>query len=217
MRQDFKTVFEDTIYNAIIEVVRDKLKPVLKQVEDTKKQYFKLLRTMSIGVPAPPDLDEFTPSWQELTTAWINKKKAKGGFGFYRGKTGQLGEALDRLSNRTDTVFGQTKVSVVLGAVQTSDFYNPRLQRVVSAVYRDERGRFQSNNEFFRKPLKVRIDPFPKLSNQQNPIRSLGLPRKQSIKLLGNEEKRPIIEPFTNWFFQRKLRDIIERAVDGLK
>ena len=114
-------------------------------------------------------------------------------------------------------VFGKTRVRVRVGSQQTEGFYNPRIKRQVTAVFRNEKGQFQSRNEFMRKPIRVTVDPFPNLTNTKSPISQLGLDRKQSIKLYGNETTRDIVGPFTQWFFENRLRRMIEREVNNAK
>ena len=105
-----------------------------------------------------------------------------------------------------------------MAQVETAGFYNPRINRQIETVFRDDRGRFARANQEARETVLVEIDPFPNVGrNDRSMIEGLPISDRNKVKLFASSDKRPLIKPFTDWFFERKIRTLIINKIQGMK
>jgi hypothetical protein len=217
--ESFDNAVQETLHAVSIAVVNEKLKPLIGRIEAVKAQYGKLLKTQGIGVDVPPAFGDLKTSWSALSLKWLTRKRATPQAPqFYRGispESTSLGQALFDMP--TERLFGRTQVTTRVAQMQTPGFYNPRIRRRIDTIWRQGTGQFARPDPGLVRAVKLRIDPAPGIGKSApEMIRQLPLPRAQKVKLFGNDVKRPLIEPFTDWFFGRKLRFLIEQGVREL-
>ena len=215
---DFSWQLANTFKNLSLDSASVVFEPLIDQIETVKGQYGKLLRASGIGREAAPVFDQKV-DWQELSKKWRQRKGTYPKQRFYQGLSGNgesLAYALFALPG--ERLFGRTTVRSRMAQVETEGFYNPRIRRQIETVFRDDRGRFARANQEARESVLVQIDPFPNVGrDSRSIIEGLPISDKNKLKLWGNDTERPLIGPFTDWFFERKIRTLILNKVQGMK
>ncbi len=216
MAEDFHTVLDETFTNISIQAVNQRLAPLLESVDKIKSKYGRELLDVGIGANAAPPLGAHTRSWKMLGDAWLKRKKASTSRPeYYLGLTGQLQASI--LAMPTEQIFGKTQLRSIGGVAQSQGFYNPRLRRFVSTVFRDRGGRFARASEAGKK-LRVVVDAFPELrtSNSSDIIDKLPIPLSEKMKLEWNNTDRPLMASFTAWFYENRIKFTIEQGLKAL-
>lgn len=218
MNDDFSWQVAQTFKNLSLEAAGSVFDPLIDQIEQLKGQYGKLLRATSIGREAPPVFDNPT-DWRELSKKWRQRKGTFPKNRFYHGLSGNgesLASALFSLPG--ERLFGRTTVRSRMAQVETAGFYNPRIRRQIETVFRDDRGRFARANREAQEQVLVQIDPFPNAGRDSNSlIEELPISDKNKMKLWANDDDRPLIGPYTDWFFERKIRTLILSKIQGMR
>lgn len=217
--EDFDFAVKETINNLSLAGVRSIFEPIVETIEKMKGQYGKLLRATAIGRNAPPNFGGQPLEWTALSEKWMKRKRTYPNPAFYRGLSNtedSLAKALFSLPG--ENLFGRTQMRTRLEQVETDGFYNPRIRRRINSVFRDDRGRFMQANAEARRTVKVIVNPFPNIDRDSDSmIAALPIGAKNKIKLFSNDEHRPLIEPYTEWFFERKLRAKIISMAQGIR
>lgn len=215
MDEDFVTAMDGVLKDIAMRVIDARLYGVLGAVNDAKSKYGRELADSGIGVNTTPFFLA-AGSWKELGDAWLNRKRATSNAPrFYSGLTGQL--HADILAMPTERLFGKTQLTAAAN-VRRDDggFFNPRLRRHISTVFRDERGRFASAKLKGAKKFTVRIDAFPELNNGTSTtdyINMLPISAASKMKLKYNKDARPLVAEFTSWFARNRIQFVIEQAL----
>lgn len=214
--EDFNHAVAETINNLSLAGVAHIYEPMIDEIEKIKGSYGRLLRGTYIGRDnTSVAFGNNTVEWREISQKWRARKKIQSGNRFYRGispTNESLASALFSLPG--EKLFGKTQMRTRLEQVQTDGFYNPRIRRRIETVYRNDRGQFARANAEARRTVRVTVNPFPGLDrDEESPIRQLPISDKNKLKLFANDESRPLIGPYTEWFFQNRLRTkIIQMA-----
>jgi len=217
--EDFDYAVSETIRNLALVGAAAYFEPLVDQVEVLKNQYGKTLRATFIGRDnAAPVFGNRTETWAELSESWRRRKNPKGDMSnrFYKGMSkphDSLASALFNLPG--ERLFGKTTLRTRLEQVETDGWYNPRIKRQIKTVFRDDRGRFAVANAQARKNVRVIVNPFPNVSyrDSESIIRALPIDTKNKRKLSYNDGKRPLMEPYTEWFVETKVRAAILNMV----
>lgn len=199
-----------------INTAQSHFSPLIKEIEDAKKGFGKTLALAGFGKEAAPIFDR-QEDWQELSKRWRQRKRSYPKNKFYRG----LSEGSESLRNAifnmpSERIFGQTQVRARMAQVETDGFYNPRIKKQIDTVFRDDRGRFARNNPLARQQVMVQIIPFPNVRDGDY-IDALPIAENQKKKLWYNNAARPLIEPYTEWVFNRKIRTLINSRIGAMK
>ena len=218
MNQDFDFAVAQTITDIALSTASSYFEPIVGEVEKIKAGYGKLLRATAIGRDQAPDFGGADLGWVDLTDAWMRRKKTYPRPAFYKGlSTDSNSLSADLFKLPGERLFGKTTLRTRIQQVETEGFYNPRIKRQINTVYRDDRGRFMRANEEARRTVLVVVNPFPNVDrDEEDMIRRLPIGEKNKIKLFANAEKRPIIGPYTEWFFENRLRAKIIAMSQGL-
>lgn len=216
--EDFNYAVAETFNNIAIQALAHVYEPMIQEIEKIKSAYGTLLRATAIGRDAAPNFPgQSTLDWQDLSVRWMKRKKSYPNNKFYQGLSSSsesLAGALFAMPG--ENLFGRTQLRTRMEQVQTDGFFNPRIRRRIETVYRDDRGRFARANEEARRTVRVTINPFPNVTSYGDSealIQNLSIDDKNKTKLAANDSRRPIIGPYTEWFFERKIRNkIIEMA-----
>lgn len=157
------------------------------KIEKLAAGLFQELVTVGIGVMGPPRLGQFTPVWEPLTTAWLERKMNPEFFL----NTGALEQEL--LGKSTSAIFGNPVVQMQVGA---------RTLKVTAAPppakYGDVKG-----------PFKLTVIPFPKLTDVWHAEDLVATPgSKTFFKLINPDGKylRPLVSPFVQWYIHVKIK-----------
>lgn len=215
-KEDFDFAVAQTITDISLSGASHFFEPIVGELEKIKASYGKTLRATAIGRDQAPNFGGTSLTWKPLTDAWMRRKRTYPRPAFYRGLSPtdtSLAKELFTLPG--ERLFGRTTVRTRLEQVETAGFYNPRIRKQIDTVFRDDYGRFARANEQARRNVRVIVNPFPNVEygDSESLIQALPVSDKNKTKLFANDETRPLIEPYTEWFFTRKLRaKIIEMA-----
>lgn len=219
---EFSKGVVELVHDISIAAAMEKLRPIVGEVERAKRSYGKLLALEGIGVDENPFATGLSSSWRDLSEGWLQKKQGTKKVNwtaqqFYRGLTGDLGREIQQMN--TDRIFGETTVSAKTEIVQTDGFYNPRIKRRIDVVFRDTGGRFASQKTYEQKRVKLTIKPFPNIPTKAKALSGF-LPlvsEKSREKLKKGDTLRPLIAPFTEWFFQNKIKNVVYQYLRKMK
>lgn len=216
MKEDFDFAVAEVISNISLSGASNFFEPIVGEIEKIKASFGRTLRATAIGRDHAPVFGGQALEWKQLSDAWMRRKRTYPRPAFYRGLSpteDSLAKALFELPG--ERLFGRTTLRTRLEQVETEGFYNPRIRRQIDTVFRDDYGRFARANEQARRNVRVVVNPFPNIEwgDSESLIRALPISDKNKMKLFANDETRPLIEPYTEWFFARKIRSkIIDMA-----
>lgn len=216
--EDFNYAVAETFGNIALQAVAHLYEPMIEEVEKLKSNYGKTLNIVAIGKNDAPNFPgQSDLGWADLSVRWMRRKKSYPNNAFYKGlspKGESLGSALFAMPG--ERLFGRTTLRTRMEQVQTEGFYNPRIRRRIETVYRNDKGQFARANAEARRTVRVTVNPFPNIDtygDSEALIRGLDIDTKNKEKLTYNDGKRPLIGPYTEWFFERRIRGkIIEMA-----
>lgn len=217
MNKDFNMVVTEVLRDISIQTATSVFSPIGVDIDKVKSSYGRLLRASSIGREGPPVFDGVKADWQDLSKRWRQRKGTFPKNKFYVGLSDN-GESLaaSLFAMPTEKLFGKTQVRTRMVQVESDGFYNPRIKKQIDTVYRDDRGRFARNNPAARQQVLVQIVPFPGVRDGDY-INALPIADNQKKKLWYNNDARPLIGPFTEWFFERKIRTLIMNKIGAMR
>lgn len=196
-----------------------KLREIAEGVDKKKRDFLKLLVARGIDTKTTPSF--VGTDWKPLAQSWIQRKKHDR---YYFGMSEREGKASLKqslLALPVEGVFGRTQVRSMV-TPQTATAY-PGFTvrgRVIKTVYRNTRGQFQQAWKSAPTTVTYTIDAFPNISwqnkNDTKLASLLGLDREQALKIEYNEGTRPLLVPFTEWFFLSKIKPYIESEMKKL-
>lgn len=212
--EDFDFVIVEVINDISLAGAANYFAPIVDEVEKIKASYGKTLRATYIGrEDTAPNFGSRSEDWQELSIRWRQRKNVKGDVSnrFYKGLNSgdkSLAHALFFLPG--EKLFGRTTLRTRIEKSKTENLNRGRRQ----TVYRDDRGRYARADARALQNVRIEIDPFPNLARSEGDIiGSLPISDLNKMKLWASSEKRPLIGPYTEWFFERKIRaKIIDMA-----
>lgn len=220
---EFAKGVSELVHNVAISAAMERMKPLVGMIERTKRLYGKTMALEAIGVDDNPFQEGVGPdSWRDLSEAWLKKKQNSSianfrAQQFYRGLTGEMGREIQALN--TERIFGETTISAKTEIVQSDGFFNPRINRRIDTVFRDTGGRFARGADFEKKQVRLTVKPFPNLQSKGRALSGF-LPlvdEKTRQKLKKNDSLRPLVGPFTQWFFVNKIEGVTRNFLRNLK
>lgn len=201
----------------------DKLRQDLnKEVRRINKRFFQTLASMGTNTPGPPDLGEFTPSWEPLNPKYLRYKQRKTGHTNFFIYKGTLQSTLRRLN--TETIFGTPWIDIVdrksIGNpdVAYTEFTNRagRRQSQGRMIAGPRKGKFARAEDILRMiPGKISVTPFPSQYYGDEEFVFRDRPEIEYKLRQRRAPHRPLLGPFLDWWIKTKLRGAVETISKG--
>jgi len=219
MNEDFNYAIVETVNNLSLAGVAVIFEPIVEEVEKIKGQYGRILRATAIGRDQAPSFNGGPEDWKDISKKWMQRKRTYPRNAFYRGiSPTSKSLAAELFSLPGEKLFGRTTMRTRLEQVETEGFYNPRIRRRIDTVYRNDRGQFARANAEARRTVRIVVNPFPNIDRDtEDTIRELPISDANKMKLWANDADRPLIGPYTEWFFESKIRSKILNMVKGIR
>ena len=207
------------------DIFADKAEEIQRRVNRVHERFFKKLVMKAIDVKSAPNLGEYTPVWEPLSSGktgnggYLAKKKRLGQSSNFFIATGELKTAMQRLISKT--VLGTPLVSFTptgfVGAIGTRGRLEQWKGRADKRkVIRNAKGQFAKvENVRRRVTASIFVDPYPKILED---ITKTILDESKyfdddeiakKLKTPKGNRVRPMFTNFLNWFLDVEIRKAI--------
>lgn len=164
------------------------------QLEELMADFFIELANVGIDSEGPPDLGDYTPTWQPLSESWVARKGGDENFYFH---TGALNSALVR--RKPTNLFGRPVVWLEYEGIA------PMKITAIDPPKKYFNGRVT-------KKYNLIFTPYPKVTDFNDVEALLGEESMTRYKLDNprGQKLRPLLSPFAQWYLRVFIRSKIK-------